>query len=702
MEDMWWSDGGSRAGSGGVAGRLKALGLGDFDNRTTWPGIDAAELPDVDMERVADLLDLDDPEERKRVLDAIQAFKVTYLPVTPGRAAYTTNHAARPPWFSRTTCWHRLVMTLRNNMRPEEQIFPGRDDDYYKAASVRRSKPPPNGLEWFAGPGPWCLVPIVTRAALLRVDGRVLAPADFTGQQHTIVMMSLASLHNGRPMLIEVQWHREKFTGETATIVLAHYLIRLAQERPKFKYAIPEGNALKCAASLCAACIDQRARGMWVVLSDYLRKEGCLDVRREGSEERQTWPWPLAGDGDETIDLPWCSVDWNHGEPHGLPDDVAEEDVHDAYRYDRYQEDSVSFINDARNIKTTYWALTDEEAKAPMKCFPDGNVTVFHRRRPPYLERYKHLTVETGLVVFSPAQLAGRTAPDPTVDDAVLLEAKDDYHDERPKLVWRCWRHWWGNEVRTSDNFEAHVKEAVATASRRDDKDLLGTLVVDEAVAAEDAAADEIDSGPGGDDNDDPAGLDVVEDYSDNAALPTGLKEGERVDSWYEDGEYDGWYPATVARTCGGNTYDIDYDDGADASKVPVNFLRRRAARTSKLFFQGNFVMVNWKGLGPYYEALLYSRNGDGFDVIYYDGEFESSVPVSRMRRVREADRTAVRKLTVAQWRNLATDLTEEDIEEASFDELVAACGPRGLGVKGKKHELKRRMLEWLRERNAS
>ena len=93
-----------RYGSGGVAGRLRALEVGDYDNRRSWPGVDRAELPDVDMERVADLLDLDDPEERKRVLDATQAFKVTYLPVMPGRAAYTTNHAARPPWFSRTTC----------------------------------------------------------------------------------------------------------------------------------------------------------------------------------------------------------------------------------------------------------------------------------------------------------------------------------------------------------------------------------------------------------------------------------------------------------------------------------------------------------------------------------------------------------------------------------------------------------------------
>ena len=101
-------------------------------------------------------------------------------------------------------------------------------------------------------------------------------------------------------------------------------------------------------------------------------------------------------------------------------------------------------------------------------------------------------------------------------------------------------------------------------------------------------------------------------------------------------------------------------------------------------------------------EALLWARNGDGFDVIYSTGEFESSVPVSRMRRVREADRAAVRTLTAVQWRDPATDLTEEDIEEASWVELSAACGCRGLGAQGQKHELQMRMLEWLRERNAS
>ena len=46
-------------------------------------------------------------------------------------------------------------MTLRNNMLPEHLIFPGRPDSYYEAASVRRIKPPPNGQEFFAGPGAW-------------------------------------------------------------------------------------------------------------------------------------------------------------------------------------------------------------------------------------------------------------------------------------------------------------------------------------------------------------------------------------------------------------------------------------------------------------------------------------------------------------------------------------------------------------------
>ena len=100
MEDMWWCQNGSRAGSGGVAGRLKALGLGDFDNRTTWPAVEASQVL-ADPGRVMDVLGV--PEsQRDSFCERVDKFRVTYLARMPGRAAYTTNHAMRPAWFSRT------------------------------------------------------------------------------------------------------------------------------------------------------------------------------------------------------------------------------------------------------------------------------------------------------------------------------------------------------------------------------------------------------------------------------------------------------------------------------------------------------------------------------------------------------------------------------------------------------------------------
>jgi len=114
MEDQWWCGNGSRAGSGGVAGRLKALGLGDFDNRTTWPGVEASQVL-ADPGRVMDLLGVPE-EERDSFCATVDKFKVTHLARAPGRAAYTTNHAARPPWFSRTrpaSAWSLINQSSR-------------------------------------------------------------------------------------------------------------------------------------------------------------------------------------------------------------------------------------------------------------------------------------------------------------------------------------------------------------------------------------------------------------------------------------------------------------------------------------------------------------------------------------------------------------------------------------------------------------
>ena len=189
MEDMWYCSNGSRAGSGGIAGRLLKLGLGTYKNTDGWPEF---EQP-ANMGRVAALLGVTEDYLRG---NGVGPFYKTYLPEKPGRLVYQIHHASRPPWWSRTSCWHRLVATLRNLRRPEEQIFPGR------LFRGRAFKPKPDGSEWFAGAGPWCLGPVMKRAALLKIDGAYLAPEGFTGPQRTIVIMSLASLYKGRPMYV--------------------------------------------------------------------------------------------------------------------------------------------------------------------------------------------------------------------------------------------------------------------------------------------------------------------------------------------------------------------------------------------------------------------------------------------------------------------------------------------------------------------
>ena len=161
------------------------------------------------------------------------------------------------------------------------------------------------------------------------------------------------------------------------------------------------------------------------------------------------------------------------------------------------------------------------------------------------------------------------------------------------------------------------------------------------------------------------------------------LRVGDRVDGYHEVNNIRGWFSATVTSLCGDNEYGIDYDDEhrlRPVVDVPARYLRRRAARYSKLLFEGDFMMVNWMGLGTDEEALLWKRSGvDGFDVIRHDGVLEKRVPVSRMRRVREEDRDARRKLTLAEYGDPTRKLSLRDIEEAGNIELQAALSCRGL-----------------------
>ena len=498
---------------------------------------------------------------------------------------------------------------------------------------------------------------------------------------------------------VQVKWHRRDFVGEKATIVLANALVRLANDENRpLGYAVPEANALKVAASLVASCVSGRARGMWLVVSDYLREKDWLDVPVTGSAEPyKTWGIRRADGGREQ--LTWRPAKAGHGRPHGVSDAAAERAVHAAAAYEGFVANRVDFIKAARDIQNTHLALSDAECAAPMEHFPGAHADVLKMRAPPHVTdpTYK-IEVGAGLVVFTLGGASGRADAD------VLHDAAEDYERVRPKLIERCWRHHAGNLHRVSEEYAATVATAVELGRRPDDVDDVEFLGAMERVVEdmEDAAnaIEEEDAVEGAEEE---GADDEVVDYLNDAAAPTetDLEEGARVDvNWRSTGS---WYVATVKHVHDGGACDVAYeDDGDEETEVPLARLRLRAAPHTKSFRVGNLVMVNWEGQGDFYQARLKKLNGDGFDVIYtLTGESEKCVPVSRMRPMREADREAARKLTLVQYKDPKTKLTEEDVQSAVLDELRAALGGRGLDTSGSKWACLTRLREEL-ERNAS
>ena len=448
---------------------------------------------------------------------------------------------------------------------------------------------------------------------------------------------------------------------------------------------------------------------MWLVVSDYLRKEGWLDARvterrTRSAEPYKTWGMRRVDGGFEQ--LTWRAAPAGHGRAHGVSDAAAERGVHAAAAYGSFVDNRVDIIKAARDIQNTHLALSDAECAAPMKCFPGAHADVLKMRAPPHVTdpTYK-MKVGAGLVVFTLGGASGRA------DAVVLHDAAEDYESVRPKLIERCWRHHVGNLHRVSDEYAAAVAAAVAAGRREDDEELLGALArvadAEEDAADADAAAEE-----GAVEGAEEEGADdeVVADYSDHAAPPTDLEAGARVDCLYAEDEADedeerGYYPATVASVRGGDAFDINFDandkyDEYTIENVPARDLRLRAAPKTKSFRVNDRVMANWLGRGYFYEALLTSRNGDGFDVVYPgDGLSEKCVPVSRMRPVREADREAARRLTLAQYKDPKRKLTARDIDLADQIELRNALGcQEELGprrTKGSVDEMKKRLRKF-------
>ena len=165
------------------------------------------------------------------------------------------------------------MATLRNLRRPGHQIYPG-----HGVVAGRRPLWAPNGREWFAGAGPWCLGPIV-RARRPVEDrrrrpgaGRHGASKDHCYYVFGVALQGPADVRASRrrtlefgPIItrvaasalatvlalttsstqVEVMWHRRDFVGEKATIVLAHALVRLANDEPAPRVRGPGGQRLE-------------------------------------------------------------------------------------------------------------------------------------------------------------------------------------------------------------------------------------------------------------------------------------------------------------------------------------------------------------------------------------------------------------------------------------------------------------------------
>jgi len=99
------------------------------------------------------------------------------------------------------------------------------------------------------------------------------------------------------------------------------------------------------------------------------------------------------------------------------------------------------------------------------------------------------------------------------------------------------------------------------------------------------------------------------------------------------------YFPGRIKKDRGDGTFDIDYDDGEQESRVKEADIRvlesrlspGRVSQVRNRLDEGMKVEANYRGKGRYFPGRIKKDRGDGtFDIDYDDGEQES--------RVKEAD----------------------------------------------------------------
>jgi uncharacterized protein (DUF427 family) len=117
----------------------------------------------------------------------------------------------------------------------------------------------------------------------------------------------------------------------------------------------------------------------------------------------------------------------------------------------------------------------------------------------------------------------------------------------------------------------------------------------------------------------------------------TKFEEGSKVEANYRSRER--YFPGKVRRSRGDGTYDIDYDDGESELKVKESDIRlgegdKQESSKPKLE-EGMKVEANYRSRGRFFPGKIRRDRGDGtWDIDYDDGEQETRVDESNIRLV--------------------------------------------------------------------
>merc|ERR1719498_2368470 len=111
------------------------------------------------------------------------------------------------------------------------------------------------------------------------------------------------------------------------------------------------------------------------------------------------------------------------------------------------------------------------------------------------------------------------------------------------------------------------------------------------------------------------------------------LREGDKVEARYRGKSR--YYPGKISRDRGDGTYDIDYDDGEQESRVSEELIRSlesgggrdsSPSRRSRLE-DGMKVKANYRGKGKFFGGTIKRDNRYGtYDINYDDGDREMGV----------------------------------------------------------------------------